>query len=474
MQRNCLCLLAVLAILLCGCIGSGTPDDLDLSVIAPLEQSLACEPYCQITFEVEAIGVSDDQIRWYVDDVYMAYGTSFSYMPDTEGSLVVKVVADNGDDTIVRSWDLRSEIDVAALMAEVSALRGLDFESTVPFETMTRGELQGYLLEDLQENKESIDISQKIFEALYAWSGRSLYEDMFTLYTGNIEGLYDFEEKVFYTISDDGKPPIAKKLTMAHELVHVLQDQSYSISEMEDIAMDDDQLLAIQCVLEGDATTYETAYLSTLTLEEINALYAYYMSMDDMDLDPFVASFAYFPYIYGERFVSGAIEAYGAGYLDTIYANVPASTEQVLHPEKYYANEAPLEISSPHRPDGMESLEENTLGEGMLLIVLTQHLPYETAEPACEGWGGDHYGYYESDAGYAFVYDAVWDTPQDAAEWYVAMGQYLLEASGKATPPNSQEAWIFDKGKTIYISRSSVRTTMIISSDEEIIRGMLQ
>jgi hypothetical protein len=68
----------------------------------------------------------------------------------------------------------------------------------------------------------------------------------------------------------------------------------------------------------------------------------------------------------------------------------------------------------------------------------------------------------------------VWDTPQDAAEWYVAMGQYLLEASGKATPPNSQEAWIFDKGKTIYISRSSVRTTMIISSDEEIIRGMLQ
>ncbi len=311
MSRRMIYAVIAVAALLAGCIGGGASPPVEITVLTPEEGNLSVESYATIPFEVAVTGASEDQIRWYVNDVFHASGSSISFVPDTEGTQSVKVVADNGDYTTQRTWELQSAIDIPALMRKISSLRGLSFTTEVPFEMMTRGALQGYLLEDLQEMKESLDISQKIFESLYAWDGKSLYEEMFSLYSSNIEGLYDFDDKIFYTISDDGKPPIAKKLTMAHELVHVLQDQTYTISSMEDAAADDDQLLAIQSLLEGDAVTIESAYLPSLSLTELNALYEYYMSIDDTDLDPFIAAVAYFPYIYGERFVANAIETNG-------------------------------------------------------------------------------------------------------------------------------------------------------------------
>ncbi len=143
-----------------------------------------------------------------------------------------------------------------------------------------------------------------------------------------------------------------------------------------------------------------------------------------------------------------------------------------MHPEKYYDSEQPVAITAPHVPIGMASLEENTMGEGMLLTILVQHITYEAAEEACAGWGGDHYGYYESDENYAFVYDAVWDTVEDAVQWYDAFGQYLLSATGVAIPPGGNEAWINADGKTVYLKRAGVTTTLIVSSDSGIIRDM--
>ncbi len=232
-------------------------------------------------------------------------------------------------------------------------------------------------------------------------------------------------------------------------------------------------LLAIQSLLEGDAVTIESAYVPSLSLAELNALYDYYMGIGDMNLDPFVAALAYFPYIYGERFVANAIESNGMGYLDTVYANLPISTEQIMHPEKYYLSESPLEIADPHVPLGMASLEENTMGEGMILTIMTQHVTYETAEEACAGWGGDHYGYFESDEDYAFVYDAMWDTVEDAIQWYNAFGQYMLSATGAAIPPGGDEAWIDTDDRTVYLNHSGAATTLIISSDRSIIIDML-
>ena len=54
-----------------------------------------------------------------------------------------------------------------------------------------------------------------------------------------------------------------------------------------------------------------------------------------------------FPYTTGLNFVSAA---YGQGRwpaVDAFYGRMPASTEQILHPDKYTANEAPVSVEVP-------------------------------------------------------------------------------------------------------------------------------
>ncbi|MCW4013895.1 MAG: hypothetical protein NWF07_13045, partial [Candidatus Bathyarchaeota archaeon] len=298
--------------------------------------------------------------------------------------------------------------------------------------------------------------------------------EMFSLYSSNIEGLYDFDEKVFYTISDDDKPPIAKKLTIAHELVHVLQDQNYGISSLEDLAENDDQLLAIQSLLEGDAMCIEAAYMPSLNIGELGALYEYYMGIEELEMNLFLESIAYFPYIYGELFVSNIVENYGIAYLEEVYNVLPASTEQIMHPEKYYSFELPLEVTKTVTPDNLKLIEENTMGEGMLLTIMSQHVSYDTAKEACEGWGGDHYAFYDSDGTYLSTYDAVWDSVKDAREWYSAFLQYLLDATGVAVAPDSTEAWIDAEDRTIYLRITDDTTMLIISSDENVAHTILE
>ena len=218
----------------------------------------------------------------------------------------------------------------------------------------------------------------------------------------------------------------------------------------------------------------EASFVYTLSLPEASALYEYYMGYEEPEMDPFVSAMAYYPYIYGERFVSYAVERYGIEYLDTIFENLPESTEQIMHPEKYYNSEHPFVVPDPHVPSGMTVVEENTLGEGMLLMIMNQHVPYDTAETACEGWGGDHYGYYESEDAFVFAYDAIWDSAEDAGEWYSAFCQYILSATGTAIPPDSHEAWIRDKTKTIYMRHAGDITLLLIGSEEDVLRTILE
>ena len=117
--------------------------------------------------------------------------------------------------------------------------------------------------------------------------------------------------------------------------------------------------------------------------------------------------------------------------VDAAYARLPASTEQVLHPAKYAANEAPLEVDLPtlidSLPPGWNEVRRDVFGEFMVSVWLERTQAFPVTTEAAAGWGGDAYALYRSEDGQGLlVMKFRWDTDRDRDEFWMAMVDHLV------------------------------------------------
>jgi hypothetical protein len=140
-----------------------------------------------------------------------------------------------------------------------------------------------------------------------------------------------------------------------------------------------------------------------------------------------------FPYLSGAEFTRRFKLAHPG---KVPYGRLPVSTEQVMHFEKYEANESPVGITLPAPLVGSR-VYENDLGEFETRLFLFQPLQdLGTAARSAEGWGGDRYVVVGLPAGAGIAWVTVWDTPIDAGEFRDAAqraAQRRLGAPGTGT-----------------------------------------
>ena len=144
-----------------------------------------------------------------------------------------------------------------------------------------------------------------------------------------------------------------------------------------------------------------------------------------------------FPYTTGLNFVSAA---YGQGQwpaVDAFYGRMPASTEQILHPDKYAAAEAPVPVTMPadlakRLGPGWSVPLQDTFGELQLGIWLQEGGVDQTAATAAAaGWGGDRLAVLEGPGGaWSIAMQTAWDTDADAAAFETAATTALGKAQG--------------------------------------------
>ena len=103
---------------------------------------------------------------------------------------------------------------------------------------------------------------------------------------------------------------------------------------------------------------------------------------------------------------------------------MPDSTEQILHPDKYAANEAPIPMGMPEDlarqlGTGWSVPLEDTFGELEIEDWLRDAgVPSATAAAAAAGWGGDRLAVAEGPSGaWGVVIETTWDTAADASEF---------------------------------------------------------
>jgi hypothetical protein len=225
---------------------------------------------------------------------------------------------------------------------------------------------------------------------------------MFDLLEEQVLGFYDPDEHRLYIA--DWVPAEMQTSTMAHEVTHALQDQHFDIGRFtHHVRGRGDAQTAAMAVVEGDATaamfdfSLAPSGRTVLDLPDVTNSVAGQMSGSDQ---PRLAAAPralretlLFPYIAGLRLCVERMRAGGHGAIDALLAEAPASTEQVLHPDKLAAREAPVEVPTAVPAPLAASFElayHDVLGEFGTRLVVADAVGEARAEAAAQGWGGDH------------------------------------------------------------------------------------
>ena len=310
---------------------------------------------------------------------------------------------------------------------------------------------------------------EKIYKSLFIISqGVSLYDAQLD-WTGSYHAA-KWQGKIY--IVEDNFPltnNFSVKSTFIHELTHILQD-SYPIPSRPS-TFDGDKARA--SLTEGDATLMADTFRGegvdpvSSKVPDKNTISLIIVPVLSDEIQPELPStinkLNRFPYNYGVEFVKTLYEQEGAWEaVEEAYANPPNTTEQVMHPEKYFAQEDAQAVEAPSITGDWNLTKTERYGEYFILTMLDNWIPTDDAEEAAEGWGGDNLTFYERDDEYLFTWKIVWDSTYDAQEFYSAFQQMLSKTSAQKENDNTWLAY----GRYISIQRNE-NTTLIVSSDNE-------
>lgn len=344
------------------------------------------------------------------------------------GSFTSSAFARAQDDELTERFDEIAE--------EVSEARGLPIEQEVVEDFLPREELQAQLLEDFEEEYPEADreADQRLLAAFgLIPEDTDLGELYLDLYTEQIAGYYDPEADELFVIAGDDELSALDEVTYAHEVTHALQDQAYDLEAIREPYEDnDDALLAITALIEGDATATQLDYLLShpALLARFTAEAGQMGEMPQLDnAPPVIREALLFPYEGGQVFVAALQEEGGYDAVDAAYADLPLTTEQILHPEKYIGErDAPTEVDLPDLlptlGTGWEQLDENNFGEFQIRIMLEGEMSEILAETAAAGWDGDRYALYANGDEQVITWQSVWDSEEDALEFATALQAY--------------------------------------------------
>lgn len=272
-----------------------------------------------------------------------------------------------------------------------------------------------------------------------------------------VGGYYDSETKSLYIAGwlqpDDQKP------ALVHELTHALQDQYFDldgIMQSDRKLQNDDRSLAHLAIAEGDATGVMLDYIlqpAGRTFEQLPDLVfimrSQLMLMNNQfevlkSAPDFMKETLLFPYGYGAAFmqkVRARNETWSA--VDRIYKDLPSSTEQIIHPEKYLLTRddpksVQLDDPSAEMGTGWQAVYRNVLGEFSLFLLLKLNLPEEQARSAASGWGGDQLMLLEDGSGgrSALFLETVWDDASSAERFFGALSTWLQRRYPQAKKSN--------------------------------------
>lgn len=256
-----------------------------------------------------------------------------------------------------------AEARVETVATAVEEIRELSFEETPDPVYLPPEEMAERIASELDLPADEVDQDARLLTSLGALpEGTDLADEISDLYEEQVAGFYDPEtdEMVVGTQARQGLDPL-DVLVLAHELEHALADQVLGIPDLE--ALDEesaDAATAARALVEGDAQLTTEAYAARALSFQDRVAAAGAPVPGLPDAPHYLTRSLLFPYVEGAAFVCGLYQSGGWAAVDAAYEDPPATTAQVLFPERYAAGE---EARDPPEPRGLPAPWEETATE---------------------------------------------------------------------------------------------------------------
>lgn len=291
-----------------------------------------------------------------------------------------------------------------------------------------------------------------------------------------VGGFYDPGQDTFYLMQ--GFEGGAAELILAHELTHALDDQLFDLDQgLSQRQGQGDAASAYHAVVEGSGMVmmmrWMMAHPPRLSPEDLAAAMPTPESLGEAPAA--IWKPLLFAYMQGQNFLEEGRRMLRRkdrsidmnAVLDQAFLAPPRSTEQVLHPHKYWDPERldePREVRHDlgELPEAWRVLSVDTLGELQLALVAEEPVRVDFSNQMAllgirytnryaEGWDGDQAVLLaHEDGARLFSWALVFDTPADAAELAerlragqvhgrIAAGLAALAGEGV---PSGLEVWI--------------------------------
>lgn len=287
-----------------------------------------------------------------------------------------------------------TEAEIEAAVADISAFvereSGVEFLEPVTVELEDEGGFQERLLADFDEDADDLRRTEVFLEGLgLVDPDVDLVEAMRALLGGGVVGFYDPESKELVVRGAALTPYV--RTTIAHELVHALDDQHHDLDRPEYDDADDEIGFGFSALVEGNARRIEGAYRAALSGDERRQAAGEEVGFaTDLDLGaipPVLLDLIGAPYVLGEPLVRELVGSGDEAALADAYADPPRTSEQVIDPARYAEREPAVDVPAPEVPG--EVIEEGVIGQLLVMLVLAEALGMDEAREAATGWGGD-------------------------------------------------------------------------------------
>lgn len=334
------------------------------------------------------------------------------------------------------------------ILEAVAAARGLALVGEIGVEVIDKPGIRGFAEAALREHTapEQRRLLGRIESALGVLPpGADPERVMLELLEGGVRGLYDPKRRTLFI--GDFVRPSALGAIVGHEIAHGLQDMHFDLERLQEaMPHRTDAEVARRFLVEGDAQAAYLAWASEGGVAHIGESVLRADADRAVWLGPVATTYPVLrrqllmPYGDGTATVIRLVKKRGWAAVDEWFAELPASSEQMLHVDKLLAREPPVAVSFPTttrldaavRSVGLSSVWHDDLGEATLLAMLAEVDTVDGARLAAAGWGGDHFVAYEDTEGRATMVAGltVWDTPADAKQFEAAFARYLKDSVG--------------------------------------------
>ena len=358
---------------------------------------------------------------------------------------------------------LASVVQADDLEERVERARELPFRRPVPTREITRDELREVQALNFKDSYGDGRGTERELRALGLLSPEVGFRE--TTLGNKAEGVLGFyifkplgsyADGRIYTIPENQQNSGAStKEVAAHELAHALSDQHHDLERMFDAIPKTptgdrhaDRQRALFSLEEGVATLVGRA-------SDPNSPHVAAAHWRDLD---YLKARTQFLYTEGADFAQHLHDEGGWELIDKAYQSPPTSTEQILHPERYLAEQQdkPTRVLVPNLAKalpGFRPVKANTLGEFGLSWI--------AGRDAASGWDGDRYVVVENpETGQAIssLY-TTWDSNRDAAEFH-----------GSLADSNRGQLAALETGDSLYVEHDGQGNVFTIggATDEQL------